>query len=183
MNTHLLLLVWDISWLAPLHSINTFHNMHACAASTAAWFHYCHVMFWLQCSDSVMKVSVWLVMWLHCDCVALPRTCSHWGRGVHATCMQMHEWRNMLHWWRWPAEVQVSVNASVEHHSHPADRVIQRAPDLSVERTWINISINHSELRDTFTGIETFSLATRVRYFYTLIIQPSFPTDLGIHYG
>ncbi len=66
-----MLLVWDISWLAPLHPVNTFHNMHACAASTAAWFHYCHVMFWLQCSDTVMKVSVWLVMWLHCDCVTL----------------------------------------------------------------------------------------------------------------
>ncbi len=170
MNTHLLLLVWDISWLAPLHPINTFHNIHACAATTAAWFHYCHVMFWLQCSNIVMKVSVWLVMWLHCDCVALPRTCSHWGRGVHATCMQMHEWRNMLHWWGWSAEVQVSVNASVEHHSRPADRVIQRAHDLRGERdftkcnmfldqhpcwSW-NISINQSELRDKFTGIVNF---------------------------
>ncbi len=131
-----------------------------------------------------------LILWwkgvfdLWCDCIVtvLHCTCSHWGRGVHATCMQMHEWRNMLHWWRWPAEVQVSVNASVEHHSRPADRVIQRAHDLRVKRTWINISINHSELRDTFTGMLHFSLATRVRCFYTLVIQPSFPTDLGINY-
>lgn len=36
-------------------------------------------------------------------------SCSHWGTCCNAPCMSMHEWWNLLHWWRRSAQVQVSV--------------------------------------------------------------------------
>lgn len=50
------------------------------------------------------RVILWNVLILLCIlCMPGFCSCSHWTTCLHASCMSMHEWWNVLHWWRWSA--------------------------------------------------------------------------------